>query len=173
MVYNISGNTVADYKFKGTNQNAGYQMRVYDGGVTYTAPYPMWEYSNWTQRFNWSSLGMDLTGKFVVHVFNADTRDWVVNFVQNGVSTPMTRTTSAWYDMASYAFAAYYTDWTSGGKERYSSKVQNTNFWYIDAPSGKPAQEKDWYIEAVHTVNGKSVRYTASQLHDKFTGFPY
>ena len=173
MVYNISGNTIADYAFKGTNQSSGYQMRVYDGGVTYTAPYPMWKYSNWTQSFKWSSLGMDLTGKFVVHVFNADTRDWVVNFVQNGVSTPMTRTTSAWYDMASYAFAAYYTDWTSGGKERYSSKVQNTNFWYIDAPSGKPAQEKDWYIEAIHTVNGKSVRYTASQLHDKFTGFPY
>ena len=173
MVYNIDGNTVADYAFKGTNQNAGYQMRVYDGGVTYTAPSPAWNYNNWTQRFKWSSLGMDLTGKFVVHVFNADTRDWVVNFVQNGVSTPMTRTTSAWYDMASYAFAAYYLDWVSGGKERYSSKVQNTNFWYIDALSGKPAQEKDWYIEAIHTVNGKSVRYTASQLHDKFTGFPY
>ncbi len=173
MVYNINGNTVADYKFKGTNQNAGYQMRVYDGGVTYSAPYPWWNYSNWTQSFMWSSLGMDLTGKFVVHVFNADTRDWVVNFVQNGVSTPMTRTTSAWYDVASYAFAAYYTNWTSGGKERYSSKVENTNFWYIDAPSGKPAQEKNWYIEAIHTVNGKSVRYTASELHDKFTGFPY
>lgn len=173
MVYNISGNTIADYAFKGTNQNAGYQMRVYDGGVTYTAPFPMWEYSNWTQSFKWSSLGMDLTGKFVVHVFNADIRDWEVNFVQNGVSTPMTRTSSAWYDMASYAFAAYYTDWTSGGKERYSSKVANTNFWYIDAPSGKPAQEKDWYIEAIHTVNGKSIRYTASKLHDKFTGFAY
>lgn len=173
MVYNISGNTIADYAFKGTNQSSGYQMRVYDGGVEYSAPFPWWDYHNWTQTFNWSSLGTDLTGKFVVHVFNADTRDWVVNFVQNGVSTPMTRTTSAWYDMASYAFAAYYTNWTSGGKERYSSKVQNTNFWYIDAPSGKPAQEKDWYIEAVHTVNGKSVRYTASELHDKFIGFPY
>lgn len=173
MVYNIDGNTVADYAFKGTNQNAGYQMRVYDGGVTYTAPSPAWNYNNWTQIFKWSSLGMDLTGKFVVHVFNADIRDWEVNFVQNGVSTPMTRTSSAWYDMASYAFAAYYTDWTSGGKERYSSKVANTNFWYIDAPSGKPAQEKDWYIEAIHTVNGKSIRYTASKLHDKFTGFAY
>ena len=173
MVYNISGNTVADYAFKGTNQSVGYQMRVYDGGVTYTAPSPAWNYNNWTQRFKWSSLGMDLTGKFVVHVFNADIRDWEVNFVQNGVSTPMTRTSSAWYDMASYAFAAYYTDWTSGGKERYSSKVANTNFWYIDAPSGKPAQEIDWYIEAIHTVNGKSIRYTASKLHDKFTGFAY
>ena len=85
----------------------------------------------------------------------------------------MTRTTSAWYDVASYAFAAYYTDWSSGGKERYSTKVENTNFWYIDAPSGKPAQETNWYIEAIHTVNGKSVRYTASELHDNFTGFPY
>lgn len=173
MVYNINGNTVADYAYKGTNQDAGYQMRVYDGGVTYSAPYPWWNYSNWTQSFMWKTLGMDLTGKFVVHVFNADTRDWVVNFVQNGVSTPMTRTSSAWYDVASYAFAAYYTDWSSGGKERYSTKVESTNFWYIDAPSGKPAQEKDWYIEAIHTVNGKSVRYTASELHDKFTGFPY
>ena len=173
MVYNINGNTVADYKFKGTNQNAGYQMRVYDGGVEYSAPFPWWDYNNWTQTFNWNSLGTNLTGKFVVHVFNGDTRDWVVNFVQNGVSTPMTRTTSAWYDVASYAFAAYYTNWTGGGKERYSTKVANTNFWYIDAPSGKPAQEKDWYIEAIHTVNGKSVRYTASELHDNFTGFPY
>ena len=173
MVYNINGNTVADYAYKGTNQDAGYQMRVYDGGVTYSAPFPWLNYNNWTQKFLWSSLGMDLTGKFVVHVFNGDTRDWVVNFVQNGVSAPMTRTTSAWYDVASYAFAAYYTNWTGGGKERYSTKVENTNFWYIDAPSGKPAQEKDWYIEAIHTVNGKSVRYTASELHDNFTGFPY
>ena len=148
-------------------------MRVYDGGVTYSAPSPWWEYSNWTRTFKWSSLGQNLTGKFVVHVFNADTRDWEVNFVQNGVSTPMTRTTSKWYDVASYAFAAYYTNWTAGGNERYSTKVENTNFWYIDAPSGKPDQEKDWYIEAIHIVNGKSVRYTASELHDNFTGFPY
>lgn len=173
MVYNINGNTVADYAYKGTNQNGGYQMRVYDGGVTYSAPSPRWEYSNWARTFKWSSLGQNLTGKFVVHVFNADTRDWEVNFVQNGVSTPMTRTTSKWYDVASYAFAAYYTNWTGGGNERYSTKVENTNFWYIDAPSGKPDQEKDWYIEAIHTVNGKSVRYTASELHDNFTGFPY
>ena len=172
MVYNINGNTVGDYAFKGTNQEEGYQMRVYDGGVTYSSP-GILGYDNWTQRFKWSDLGMNLSGKFIVHVFNADTRDWVVNFVQNGVATPMTRTTSAWYDMASYAFAAYHTNWASGGKERYSEKVANTNFWYIDAPSGNPSKEKDWYVEAIHTVSGKSVRYTASQLHNKFTGFPY
>ena len=116
---------------------------------------------------------MNLSGKFVVHVFNADVLNWEVNFVQNGVSVPMTRTTDNWYDMASYAFAAYYTNWVSGGSERYSTKVHNTNFWYIDAPSGNPASEKDWYIEAVHTVNGKKIRYTASELHNKYEGFAY
>ena len=173
MVYNIEGNTVQDFALKATNLDEGYQMRVYDGGVTYKAPSPFWNYENWTQTFAWSDLGTDLSGKFVVHVFNADIRDWTVNFVQNGVSVPMKRTTTAWYDMASYAFAAYYTDWSSGGKERYSTKVENTNFWYIDAPSGSPSSETDWYVEAIHTVNGKSVRYTASELHEKYTGFPY
>lgn len=173
MIYNIKGNTVADYALKGTAKDAGHQMRVYNGGVTYSVPSPFYNYDNWTKRFAWSDLGMNLSGKFVVHVFNADVLNWEVNFVQNGVSVPMTRTTDNWYDMASYAFAAYYTNWTSGGSERYSTKVHNTNFWYIDAPSGNPASEKDWYIEAVHTVNGKKIRYTASELHNKYEGFAY
>ena len=173
MIYNVEGNTVADYALKGTSKDTGYQMRVYSGGVTYSVPSPFWNYENWTKKFSWSDLGMNLSGKFVVHVFNADKQNWEVNFVQNGVSTPMTRTTDNWYDMASYAFAAYYTNWASGGSERYSTKVENTNFWYIDAPSGNPASEKDWYIEAIHTVNGKKIRYTASELHNKFDGFAY
>lgn len=173
MIYDISGNAVEGYAFKGTNQDAGYQMRVYNGGNSYSAPFPWWNYHNWTQTFKWSDLGTTLSGKFVVHVFNADTRDWQVNFVQNGVSTPMTRTTEDWYDVASYAFAAYYTDWSSGGSERYSSKTANTNYWYIDAPSGNPASERNWYVEAVHTVNGKTVRYTSSTLHSGYTGFEY
>ena len=173
MIYNIKGNTVADYALKGTAKDAGHQMRVYNGGVTYSVPSPFYNYDNWTKKFAWSDLGMGLSGKFVVHVFNADVRNWEVNFVQNGVSTPMTRTTDNWYDMASYAFAAYYTNWSSGGSERYSTKVANTNFWYIDAPSGNPASEKNWYIEAIHTINGKKLRYTASELHNKFDGFAY
>ena len=173
MIYNIQGNTVADYALKGTAKDAGHQMRVYNGGLTYSVPSPFYNYDNWTKRFAWSDLGMSLNGKFVVHVFNADVLNWEVNFVQNGVSTPMTRTTDNWYDMASYAFAAYYTNWSSGGSERYSTKVENTNFWYIDAPSGNPANEENWYIEAIHTVNGKKLRYTASELHNKFDGFAY
>ena len=173
MIYNVDGNTISDYALKGTSKDAGYQMRVYNGGVTYSVPSPFYNYDNWSKRFAWSDLGMSLNGKFVVHVFNADKQNWEVNFVQNGVSTPMTRTTDNWYDMASYAFAAYYTNWSSGGSERYSTKVENTNFWYIDAPSGNPASEKNWYVEAVHTVNGKKLRYTASELHNKFDGFPY
>ena len=173
MIYNIKGNTVADYALKGTAKDAGHQMRVYNGGVTYSVPSPFWNYDNWLETFAWSDLGLNLSGKFVVHVFNADVRNWEVNFVQDGVSTPMTRTTDNWYDMASYAFAAYYTNWSSGGSERYSTKVENTNFWYIDAPSGNPANEENWYIEAIHTVNGKKLRYTASELHNKFDGFAY
>lgn len=173
MIYNVDGNTISDYALKGTSKDAGYQMRVYNGGVTYSVPSPFYNYDNWTKKFAWSDLGMSLTGKFVVHVFNADVHNWEVNFVQNGVSTPMTRTTDNWYDMASYAFAAYYTNWVSGGKERYSTKVANTNFWYLDAPCGNPANEEDWYIEAIHTVNGKKIRYTSSELHNKFDGFAY
>lgn len=173
MIYNIKGNTINDYSLKGTAKDEGYQMRVYDGGVTYSVPSPFYNYNNWTSKFAWSDLGIDLKGKFVVHVFNADKHNWEVNFVKNGVSTPMTRTVDNWYDMSSYAFAAYYTDWSSGGKERYSTKVENTNFWYIDAPSGDPASENDWYVEAVHTVNGKKLKYTASQLQNKFNGYVY
>ena len=173
MIYNIKGNTIDDYALKGTAKDAGHQMRVYNGGVTYSVPSPFYNYDNWTKKFAWSDLGMNLNGKFVVHVFNADVNNWEVNFVQNGVSTPMTRTTDNWYDMASYAFAAYYTNWASGGAERYSTKVENTNFWYIDAYSGNPASETNWYVEAVHTVNGKKIRYTSSELHNKFDGFPY
>ena len=173
MIYNVKGNTVADYALKGTAKDAGHQMRVYSGSVTYTVPSPFYNYDNWTKRFSWSDLGTNLSGKFVVHVFNADKQNWEVNFVQNGVSSPMTRTADNWYDIASYAFAAYYTDWASGGSERYSTKVENTNFWYIDAHSGNPASEKNWYVEAIHTVNGKKLRYTASELHSKYDGFAY
>lgn len=179
MIYNIAGNTIGDYYLKGTNLSSEYQMRVYDGGTSYTAPYADFNWLlnlryNKDKQFSWTTdLKFNLSGKFVVHVFNADVRDWKVYFVQNGVRQEMTRTSANWFDVASYSFAGYYTDWSSGGAERYSTKVANTNFWYIDAPSGNPSTENGWTIEAVHTFNGKSVTYTANSLHSKYSGFAY
>lgn len=174
MIYEISGSSFTGYEYKAVGQDSGYQMRVYDGGSSYSAPFPWWDYSNWTDTYSWSdNLGKDLSGKFVVHVFNADTRDWEVNFVQNGVSVPMTRAEAEWYDVASYAFASYYTDWTGGGSARYSYNAASVNFWYIDAPSGTPSSETGWYVEAVHKVGGKTITYTSDTLHSDFSGFEY
>lgn len=177
MIYSIKGNTVADYSLKATNMDAGYQMRVYNGGSSYSAPFSDVDYLdnhyNYSKKFHWSDLGTDLSGKFVVHVFNADVRDWKVYFVMNGVRTEMTRAQSDWYDVCSHAFAGFYTNWSSGGSARYSTKTANTNYWYIDAPSGNPATERNWSIEAVHTVNGKSMTYTSNKLHSGYTAFKY
>lgn len=176
MIYDISGNTLRNHTLKGTNLSAGYQMRVYDGGESFKAPLEDKEWwnnaYNFTLRASWKdNLSADLAGKFVVHVFNADVRDWKVYFVQNGVRTEMTRTTDNWYDVASYAYAGFYTDWTGGGKNRYSTAVENTNFWYIAAPSGDPSKETGWKIEAVHTYDGRTVVYTADKIHTKYSGF--
>lgn len=83
----------------------------------------------------------------------------------------MTRTTDKWYDVASYAYAGFYTDWSGGGKNRYSTSVENTNFWYIDAPSGDPSKETGWRIEAEHTYEGRKMVYTADRIHTKYAGF--
>ena len=183
MIYDISGNTLRNHTLKGTNLSAGYQMRVYDGGESFTAPLDdtEWYKSHWkdyylSRKYRWSAswsanLSAELAGKFVVHVFNADVRDWKVYFVQNGNRTEMTRTTDNWYDVASYAYAGFYTDWTGGGEDRYSTSVENTNFWYIAAPSGDPSKETGWRIEAEHTYNGRTVVYTADKIHTKYSGF--
>lgn len=176
MIYDISGNTLRNHTLKGTNLSSGYQMRVYDGGESFTVPVGDKEWLdnayNYTLRASWTdNLSADLAGKFVVHVFNADVRDWNVYFVQNGVRTEMTRTTDKWYDVASYAYAGFYTDWSGGGKNRYSTSVENTNFWYIDAPSGSPSKESGWRIEAEHTYEGRKMVYTADRIHTKYAGF--
>ena len=184
MIYDISGNTLKNHTLKGTNHDVGYQMRVYDGGESFSAPLDdtEWYKSHWTDyylkgKYRWSAswsanLSAELAGKFVVHVFNADVRDWKVYFVdKNGKRTEMTRTTDNWYDVASYAYAGFYTSWSSGGEERYSTKVENTNFWYIDAPSGNPSTETGWRVEAEHIYNDRKVVYTANRIHKKYTGF--
>jgi hypothetical protein len=137
-----------------------FQMRVYRGDDAYSS------------RYYWDN---EYKGKFLVRIWNGDDPDintgefhWEVSFVQNGVSKPMTRLSSAIVDKCSAAYIVHTLNspyGTGGSATSYS-------WWMIDAPSGDAANESDWQIVAKHTLpGGWQATYSTSHLTRDFTGY--
>ncbi len=155
---------------KAVGADMDFQMRVYNGNDGY---------ASWTQNagkdpinvgatYNW---GADLKEKFVARIWNADADNWTVEYVQNGISTPMTRI-SGRLDECTFGYSYLFHDCPGGGSSAY--KLNSDNYWVIDAPSGSPAKETNWKIVATHRPSStRTIVYERNVLQTDYSGFAY
>ena len=158
-VYTFDSRGVAAEYNKVWKENDGFQLRVYDGNGSYGG-------------YSWDN---PYKGKFVVRVWDGDDPDvlpeeqtWSLTFVNNGVSTPMTRLTSQITDKcaAGYIVKVLYSPYGTGGS------ATSCSWWTVDAPGGNPSAVNDWKITARHTLpSGWTKEYTESSLSIDYTGY--
>lgn len=172
-IYEIEGNHMKNWIAKSTGQPKDFQMRVYNGNQTYTGS-KGYTY-NWYANSKGGSAGISYTGRaflkncFVVSLWNDDDTNWKVEFVYNGVSTPMNRVGQKVTDAAvvSYFFNECGKNTTSWTKPLY-------HYWFVQAPDGlDPSEVVGWTIRATQTIPGSNVvnEYTASSLQTDYRGF--
>ena len=173
-IYEIEGNVVKNWIAKSTGQSESFQMRVYDGNATYSGS-KKYSYT-WTGGGTGGSANIKTNGNsalkdcFVATVWNDDPQNWKVDFVQNGVSTPMTRMGSNIADMCVVSFF-----FNECAKNTTSWNKALQHYWYVKAPSGNPASETNWVVRATHTVpgSGQTNVYESSSFQTDFAGFAH
>lgn len=172
-IYEVEGNHMKNWVAKSTNRAKDFQMRVYNGNQTYTGS-KGYTY-NWYSNSKGGSANISYTGRsflkncFVVSLWNDDDTNWTVDFIYNGVATPMTRAGQKVTDAAvvSYFFNECGKNTTSWTKPLY-------HYWYIQAPDGlDPSEVVGWTIKATQIIPGSNVKneYTAGSLQTDYRGF--
>jgi hypothetical protein len=167
-VYRFAGNKLFDSLNKATGASSNLQIRVYNGNDSYngyTEGRGITGKPSHNETFAW---GDDYKGKFIARVWDADSENWTVEFVQNGKAVPMERVTLK--DECTGAFNRNIINRIYGTE---SSCYPNRDcFWVADAPGGDPATEKDWEIVAKHKMpTGWTQTYTCKVLQRDYTGF--
>jgi len=170
-IYEIKGNIVDNWVAKPTGQSEKYQMRVYDGNATYTGS-KNYTYT-WTDGGKGGSSNIktngnaNMAGCFIAEIWNDDGTNWKVEFVQNGVATPMKRITS----LADMCVVSFF--FNECGKNTTSWNKTCKHGWYVKAPSGEPSAEKNWVVRATQTIpgSGKQNVYEVSALQTDYAGF--
>lgn len=158
-VYTFDGSTLVSQYNKVWKEEAGFQMRVYNGNDKYNSYF-------WDSKY---------AGKFLVRVWDGDdpsvTSDearWSLTFVHNGESTPMTRITDEIVDKCSAGYIVYKlsSPYGTGGS------ATSCSWWMIDAPGGNPASVLNWKVVARHALpGGWEKEYTATVLSTDYTGY--
>lgn len=178
-LYEIEGNSIKNWVTKGTKNEVGYQMRVYNGSQIYggTDGTPSGKY-----RYTWYDGGKggtanitakgnsNLKGSFVAAIWNDDDKNWKVEFFQNGQKVgDMKRVPSKVPDICvvSYYFnnlGKNTTTWTTTTAQHY---------WYIEAPGGDPTKVKNWEVRATQTIptSGEVNVYSCTDLQTDYSGF--
>lgn len=167
-VYRIAGNKLFDSLNKATGASSNLQIRVYNGNDSYngyTEGRGITGNPKHNDTFAW---GDDYKGKFIARVWDADSDNWTVEFVQNGKAVPMERVTLK--DECTGAFGRNIINRIYGTESSYYPT--RDHFWVIDAPGGDPATEKGWQIVAKHKMpSGWTLTYTCNVLQRDYTGF--
>ena len=146
---------------KGTNREENYQMRIYDGNqeygseVTPNSPKIKVNWYSTTAVGKFKVIGnANFKNAFVAEVFDDDNQYWSLEFWQNNVPI-----CAFWYN--------------DKGKttDTWCNRTAS-HYWYYKPASGKPAEEKNWEVRAVHKYpNGGSVTYKTSKLTTDYSEF--
>lgn len=175
MIYNISGNSLSEWYFKATDQQLeNCQLRIYDGAEKYntTSSWLSGKQYSWATMVDEMSFGETLTDKYIVKVFDADSKNWTVELEQDAKKVPLTRVNSNIYDICTYVYAYdTYPLNSSYHKNEYTRyKVKNTNYWYVD--KSKIDLNKEWVVRAIHTQrDGSKTEYLCSKIHKGYDEF--
>lgn len=176
-VYNVRGNKIKDWFMKGTNRDENYQMRIYDGNqeygseVTPNSPKIKVNWYSTTTVGKFKVIGnANFKNAFVAEVFDDDNQYWSLEFWQNGQKVgDFVRAAESGINNAPIC-AFWYND-----KGRTTDTWCNrtaSHYWYYKPASGKPAEEKNWEVRAVHKYpNGGSVTYKTSKLTTDYSEF--
>lgn len=158
-IFTIKNNTLDNFVYKGTGLDESFQMRVYNGSQTYTG--------SKKKVFGWPE---EMHGCFIADVFNDDAENWTVEFIQNGVSTPMKRVTEK---MRNWCMYSYFINENERDPKNPAYHLGKLHYWTLPAPSGDPTKEKNWEIRATQTIptSGKVNVYTVNKLHTDYSGF--
>lgn len=159
-IFTVKDNSVDNFIYKPVDLDESYQMRVYNGSQKYTGSKKLT--FGWPEQYH---------GCFIADVFNDDAENWKVEFIQNGVATPMTRVTEKLRDWCMFA---YFINENGRSPQNTAYHTGKLHYWTLPAPCGDPAKEKDWEIRATYTVptSGKVNVYTVNSLQVDYTGFP-
>ena len=159
-IFTVKNNSVDNFVYKPVDLDEGYQMRVYNGSQKYTGSKKLTY--GWPEEYH---------GCFIADVFNDDAENWKVEFIQNGVATPMTRVTKKLRDWCMFSYFINENGRSPKNDAYWTGKL---HYWTLPAPSGNPAKEKNWEIRATYTVptSGKVNVYTVNTLQTDYTGFP-
>ena len=176
-IYTVNGPNVTNWLMKGSNRPESYQMRVYDGNDIYAGTY---------QDFNWYSSYTDLRGvsgmnvngfaeakgAFVVEVFNDDSKNWKLEFWQNGAKVGnFTRRADKGYH--NVPVCSYWIN-KKGKKTTTWTNSTASHYWYYKPASGDPSSETNWEVRAIQTIptnTSQKNTYICSTLTKDYSGF--
>lgn len=152
-IYRIGGKRIQDWQYKSVGQPMDYQMRVYNGGQ---------RWSDFKGKDDYA-FPDSLKNCFVANIWKSDGVYWKVYLDVNGKRLPMRQVGKPIGDPAVNALLK--NGWSDG----YT--VAREHWWYIEAPSGNPENEKNWEVVAVYTApSGKQYEYRCHQLQTTFSG---
>ncbi|MBQ5843922.1 MAG: calcineurin-like phosphoesterase C-terminal domain-containing protein [Alistipes sp.] len=169
-IYQVKGATLHNWVAKSIGKNESFQMRVYNGNDTYGHKYLY----TWINGGTGGSAKIKTAGRadlencFVATIWNDDATNWDVELVVDGVSHKMQRVNKNLADMCSTAFF-----FNEKGKNTTSWNKGLRHIWFIKAPCGDPALEKNWEIRATHTVKGSGEKnvYIENGFTTSYDGF--
>ena len=159
-VFNVSGNMIKESIYNPVGQEDDYQFRIYLGSDKYENDKTITRGDvDYTYKFDWTSHlqekyeddTMDMSGKYVVRVFAAGSRQkyWDAYLVDaNGKRTRM-----QWHDMAirdQCALAYFYVKQKSTNDDYASASSKNV--WTIDVPEAYKSDPEKAFSEGGYKV---------------------
>lgn len=177
-IYNVNGSKIKDWVLKPTGYEATYQMRVYDGDQEYLSEsnpegtkYKVTWYTNCKVSTSITLKGnANFQHSFVAEVFDDDAKYWTLEFWQNGQKVgDFTRAADS--GICNMALCAYWFNDKSKSTDTWASTTAS-HYWYFTPASGKPSEEQNWEVRAVHNFpNGSSATYTCNELTTDYSKF--
>lgn len=163
-IYQITeGNLVTNWILKGTNRQADYQMRAYDGNklLTGSKGYQLYWY-NTSQKAGAAGITVKGNAAFqncvIAEIFDDDDQYWDVQFYQDGVSKGKLQKVANG-GSCNVALANYFFNELGKNTDTWSNKTAS-HYWYFPAPSISTMQ--NWEIRAVQTIPDSGVQNTYS-----------
>ena len=175
-IYEVNGATVENWINKGTNRDASYQVRVYDGNQTYTGTkgytYNWYKEANVGGTANITAVGYPaLQNCFVAEVWDDDDSFCKVEFWQGGVKKgDFTRVPNG--KCANIAICSYYFNELSKNTTTWVNKTAS-HYWYYKPASGSPSSETDWEVRVTRRIfsEGRTNVYTCNKLTTDYSEF--
>lgn len=153
-IYEIDGNEMKNWKYKSTNYDDDFQMRVYNADHVF-GPANKYTYIFGAE----TNLNLDGSGWVVANVWNAD-KDWQIELFQDGIKVQdmINKTTPD--------FWATYYHLESLGKGKGSDFDKSLNHFYIGELSGN-ANNANFEVRATDRFGNV---YKANSLTTDFSG---